>query len=126
MVMPMRFLGILAVCFAASSPALAEHTTAHTTSPACNPATIFKSLTSTNFIAAIQACEAADIAAAIAVAQAAPTDDVALSCLLPLQAIAASGQSGGLLTAFESFRRAKMSGFVSACTAWATSIPLLP
>lgn len=120
-----RFLVLAVVCLA--TPAAAEHSVRPAVvSNGCNPAVLFKSLNPVNFIDAMNGCAADDIAAAIALAQVAPSDDVALSCLMPLQGIATSKTTGGLLTAFEAFRRAKMSGFVSACTAWATSIPLLP
>jgi hypothetical protein len=90
----------------------------------CDPAVLFKNLKPATFIAAIKACEAADIAAAIAVAEAAPPDALALACLQPLQAIVNSQQQGGLLTAFESLSRAKQSGFLPACQAWVNSVVL--
>ncbi len=92
---------------------------------ACNPATLFKNLTPTTFLTALNACAADDVAAVIADAQTAPVDNQALACMQPLQGIVQAKQQGGLLFAFQRFRRAKQAGFFAACTAWVNSV-LLP
>lgn len=110
----------------AETMAAATTPSPHATANPCNPSNLFKDLTPNNFIAAVSACEQADIASAIALAQATPEDALALSCLMPLQAVASSNIQSGLMTALEAFRKAKMSGFIANCAAWAASISTIP
>jgi hypothetical protein len=93
--------------------------------PTCDPATLFKNLKPTTFIAALQACAADDVAAVIADANTEPKDFQTLACMMPLQRIVLAKQQGGLLLAFQQLRNAKRSGFISACQAWVNSV-LLP
>ncbi len=90
----------------------------------CNPATLFKGLKPATFLQALQTCAADDVAAVIADANTDPKDFQALACVQPLAGIVAAKQQGGLLLAFQRFRRAKQSGFLSACTAWVNSVML--
>lgn len=110
---------LFAVSFVAigAVPAIAQ-------SPSCNPATLFKGLKPQTFMASLQACAADDVAAVIADANTEPKDFQALACVQPLQGIVQAKAQGGLLLAFQRFRRAKQSGFLTACTAWVNSVML--
>jgi len=112
---------LFAVAFVAAIAA----TPAAAQAPSCNPATLFKALKPATFMASLQACAADDVAAVIADAGTEPKDFQALACMQPLQGIVQAKTQGGLLLAFQRFRRAKQSGFLSACTAWVNSV-LLP
>lgn len=105
-----RALALAAALAALASPAAAQGT--------CNPATVFKGLKPLTLMSALQACAADDVAAVIADAKIEPVDYQALACMQPLAGIVAAKQQGGLLLAFQRFRRARQSGFLTACAAW--------
>lgn len=88
----------------------------------CNPATLFRNLTPTAFLAAAQSCGADDVAAVIADANTEPKDLIALACMNSLQGIVQAKQQGGLLLLYQRYRRARQTNFISACTAWANPV----
>jgi hypothetical protein len=94
----------------------------------CDPTVILKGpLTFQTFVTKLKQCGTDDIAAAIKDAQSQiPADNAALACLLPVQAIAAGAQSGGLVLQFQLFRDAKRAGLVTGCTNYINSTLVAP
>jgi hypothetical protein len=113
MIIPRAFSPAMIFAIAMSA---ANHASAQ--GAGCNPTTLFKSLNPTTFSSAVQNCAASDVQAVIADAQTAPIDYVALACMQPLAGIVQAKQQGGLLLAWQKFRRAKQAGIISACAAW--------
>lgn len=105
---------LLALILFAPHGASAQQTLS-TFANSCDPATIFKNITPQNFLARFKQCGDDDIKSAIADAQSEPIDNAALACLLPVQKIKAAINTGGLLTAFQGFRRARQNGLVTGC-----------
>lgn len=119
----MKKILVIALCLIAS-PALAQPKItlppALTTS-SCEPLNIFKGITAQNFLQRIKICTDDDLANAIADARTDPIDYMALACLLPVQTIKNAVVKGGLLTAFQGFRRAKTAGLILGCTNYLTT-----
>lgn len=96
----------------------------------CNIQTLFTGLSPLNFIDRLKACGSADFQSALDDAESSPVDNGALACLIPATALvkaieASQNGNGGLISAFQKFRRAKQSGIVGACTAYVNSTILL-
>jgi hypothetical protein len=81
---------------------------------------IFNAIDPENFTTQVEACIKDDVQAVIDNANTEPKDNVALSCWVPVQAIVAAAGTGkgGVLLAFQLFRRAKQQGIIANCTAY--------
>lgn len=96
-------------------------------SPVCDPLAIFTSkLDPKAFIERVKTCGLEDVQAAIDDANTEPVDNAALACLKPMQNIQKAVQKGGLITAFQAYRRARQSGVVTGCVNYVNSTLLLP
>lgn len=97
---------------------------------ACSLQTLFNGLSPTNFQSRLASCASSDFQAALDDANTAPIDNIAIACLQPATQVvkaleAASNGTGGVVLAFQKFRRAKQSGFVGACQAYINTTIML-
>lgn len=103
---------------------VADRASAQTPSGACNIQTLFSGVTISNIRTKFGACGASDFQAALDDANSVPIDNVAIACLKPasdlISALNANTKSGngGLIFAFQKFRRAKQSGIIGNCNAY--------
>jgi len=88
---------------------------------------LFNSVNPETFIGQLEACKDSDIQAVLENANKEPKDNVAIDCWQPIQDIvkSATAGNGGILLAFQLFRRAKMQGVIGKCTAYVTTTIML-
>lgn len=87
----------------------------------CDLLTILKGVTIANIGARIKACSKDDLALAIADAGVqVPPDNLALACYMPVAALVAAAQSGGVVYTVQKARDAKRARILQACQAWLT------